>query len=71
MQVERSDIELVMKNFGCDEDTALSFIDGGINLQMLREGLDDIVESELNLSKDIESVKERLTEAVGEFQQDA
>ena len=71
MQVERSDIELVMKNFGCDEDTALSFIDAGINLQMLREGLDDIVEPELNLSKDVESVKERLTEAVGEFQQDA
>lgn len=71
MQVERSDIELVMTNFGCDEDTALSFIAAGINLQMLREGLDDIVEPELNLSKDVESVKDRLTEAVGEFQQDA
>ena len=71
MQVERSDIDLVMTNFGCDEDTALSFIAAGINLQMLREGLDDIVEPELHLKNDVEKAKESLAEAVGKLKQDA
>ena len=68
---ERNDIELVMKSFGCDEDTAISFIDAGINVQMLREGLDDIVEPELHLKNDVEKAKESLAEAVGKFKQDA
>ena len=60
-----------MKSFGCDEDTAISFIDAGINVQMLREGLDDIVEPELHLKNDVEKAKESLAEAVGKLQQDA
>ncbi len=68
---ERNDIDLVMKSFGCDEDTAISFIDAGINVQMLREGLDDIVEPELHLKNDVEKAKESLAEAVGKLQQDA
>lgn len=69
MPVERSDIDLVMKNFGCDEDTAISFIDSGINLNMLRDGIDSIVEPEINLSNEVKKVKEKLAETVGEFQQ--
>jgi hypothetical protein len=68
---ERNDIDLVMKSFGCDEDTAISFIDAGINVQMLREGLDDIVEPELHLKNDVEKAKESLAEAVGKHKQDA
>lgn len=68
---EKNDIDLVMKSFGCDEDTAISFIDAGINVQMLREGLDDIVEPELHLKNDVEKAKESLAEAVGKLQQDA
>lgn len=68
---ERNDIDLVMKSFGCDEDTAISFIEAGINVQMLREGLDDIVEPELHLKNDVENAKESLAEAVGKFKQDA
>jgi hypothetical protein len=68
---ERNDIDLVMKSFGCDEDTAISFIDAGINVQMLREGLDDIVEPELHLKNDVEKAKESLAEAVGKLKQDA
>ena len=68
---ERNDIDLVMKSFGCDEDTAISFIDAGINVQMLREGLDEIVEPELHLKNDIEKAKESLAEAVGKLKQDA
>lgn len=68
---ERNDIDLVMKSFGCDEDTAISFIDAGINVQMLREGLDDIVEPELHLKNDVEKAKESLAEAVGQLKQDA
>lgn len=60
-----------MKSFGCDEDTAISFIDAGINVQMLREGLDDIVEPELHLKNDVEKAKESLAEAVGKLKQDA
>ena len=68
---ERNDIDLVMKSFGCDEDTAISFIDSGINVQMLRDGLDDIVEPELHLKNDVEKAKESLAEAVGKLKQDA
>lgn len=68
---ERNDIDLVMKSFGCDEETAISFIDAGINVQMLREGLDDIVEPELHLKNDVEKAKESLAEAVGKLKQDA
>lgn len=68
---ERNDIDLVMKSFGCDEDTAISFIDAGINVRMLREGLDDIVEPELHLKNDVEKAKESLAEAVGQLKQDA
>lgn len=68
---ERNDIDLVMKSFGCDEDTAISFIDAGINVHMLREGLDDIVEPELHLKNDVEKAKESLAEAVGKLKQDA
>lgn len=68
---ERNDIDLVMKSFGCDEDTAISFIEAGINVQMLREGLDDIVEPELHLKNDVEKAKESLAEAVGKLKQDA
>ena len=68
---ERNDIDLVMKSFGCDEDTAISFIDAGINVQMLREGIDDIVEPELHLKNDVEKAKESLAEAVGKLKQDA
>lgn len=68
---ERNDIDLVMKSFGCDEDTAISFIDAGINVQMLREGLDDMVEPELHLKNDVEKAKESLAEAVGKLKQDA
>ena len=60
-----------MKSFGCDEDTAISFIDAGINVQMLREGLDDIVDPELHLKNDVEKAKESLDEAVGKLKQDA
>ena len=60
-----------MKSFGCDEDTAISFIDSGINVQMLREGLDDIVEPEIHLKNDVEKAKESLSEAVGKLKQDA
>ena len=68
---ERNDIDLVMKSFGCDEDIAISFIEAGINVQMLREGLDDIVEPELHLKNDVEKAKESLAEAVGKLKQDA
>ena len=68
---ERNDIDLVMKSFGCDEDTAISVIDAGINVRMLREGLDDIVEPELHLKNDVEKAKESLAEAVGQLKQDA
>ena len=68
---ERNDIDLVMKSFGCDEETAISFIDAGINVQMLREGLDDIVEPELHIKNDVEKAKESLAEAVGKLKQDA
>jgi len=71
MPVERSDIDLVMKSFGCDENTAVSFINAGINVSMLRDGVDKYVEPELNLGKEVEKVKERLAETVGEFQQNA
>lgn len=71
MPVERNDIDLVMKNFGCDEVTAISFIDAGINLQMLRDGVDNLVEPEINLAKEVSKVSSRLSEAVGKFQQDA
>ena len=60
-----------MKSFSCDEDTAISFIEAGINVQMLREGLDDIVEPELHLKNDVEKAKESLAEAVGKLKQDA
>ena len=36
---------------------------------MLRDGIDDIVEPELHLGDEVKKVKEKLTEAVGEFQQ--
>lgn len=68
---ERNDIDLVMKSFGCDEFSAISFIEAGINVQMLREGLDDIVEPELHLKNDVEKAKESLAEAVGKLKQDA
>ena len=71
MPAERSDIELVMKNFGCDESTAVQLISAGINVAMLRDGIDDIVEPELHLGDEVKKVKEKSTEAVGEFQQNS
>lgn len=70
MPVERSDIDLVMENFGCDEKTAVSLIENGINVTMLRDGVDSIVEPEIHLAEEARRVSEKLAEAVAEFKKD-
>lgn len=71
MLAARSDIELVMDNFGCDALTAATLIDAGINVAMLRDGIDDIIEPELNLGDEVKKVNDKLSEAVGQFQQNS
>ena len=71
MEIERRDIDLVMKSFGCDETTATSLIKCGINLHMLREGIDEIVEPELHLKDDVQKMAEKLTESVAQFKKDS
>ena len=71
MAVERSDIELVMKSFGCDEKTAVSFIDGGINVGMLRDGIDSIVEPEIRLGDEVKKMADSLAETVTELQKNS
>lgn len=44
-----SDIKLVMETFGCDDATAKSLIESGINVEFIKEGLDKVVEPEVNL----------------------
>ena len=71
MAAERSDIELVMKSVGCDEKTAVSFIDGGINVGMLRDGIDSIVEPEIRLGDEVKKMADSLAETVTELQQNS
>ena len=71
MPVERSDIDLVMENFGCDEKTAVSLIENGINVAMLRDGVDSIVEPEIHLAEEARRVSEKLAETVAEFKKDS
>ena len=70
MPVERSDIDLVMENFGCDEKTAVSLIENGINVAMLRDGVDSIVEPEIHLAEEARRVSKKLAETVAEFKKD-
>lgn len=71
MPAEKNDIALVMESFGCDEPTAVSLIEGGINVAMLRDGVDSIVEPEIHLADQVGTMAKRLTEAVAEFKKDS
>lgn len=66
MPSERSDIDIVMKSFGCDEKTALSFIKGGINLNMLRDGIGSILDKELDLESTVKKAGDQLVDTVAE-----
>lgn len=68
---ERSDIELVMDTFKCDEDTAKSLIESGINVEFIRNGLDSVVEPEFHMAETAKKVVNVLSETLGELQKDS
>lgn len=67
---ERSDIELVMDTFKCDEDTAKGLIEAGVNVSFIRNGIDSVVEPELHMADAANKVINTLTETLGKLQKD-
>jgi len=67
---EKSDIELVMATFGCDESTAKGLIESGVNVAFIRNGIDSVVEPELHMADAANKVINTLTETLGKLQKD-
>ena len=68
---ERSDIELVMDTFKCDEATAKGLIDAGVNVAFIRNGIDSVVEPELHMADVANKIIDKLSDIIGELQEDA
>lgn len=68
---ERSDIDLVMDTFRCDEVTAKGLIDAGVNVSFIRNGIDAVVEPELHMADVANKIIDKLSDTIGELQKDA
>lgn len=68
---ERSDIELVMDTFKCDEDTAKGLIESGVNVAFIRNGIDSVVEPELHMADAANKMIDVLSQTIGKLQKDA